>query len=188
MAMASAQPISLPFWFQPGRSLQARHRSPRTMPRPMDELASEKPLTSLMMRSPGMVRKRKGRVRTSRHHARSSLRALGACLGVKGRSWKVPIIFSKIVRYALPCGMMWHVYSSFPYSLRVSSSVYEDFCFHSSIARMYFIFLVSGRDTVLAERFHAKPAKITVVLNGTSFVASQGMPRGIVTSSISSKL
>ena len=85
MPMASAQPMSLPPVFQFGRSLQGHHRSPRTMPMPVVELASENPLTSVTTLPPGMSLEREGERRTSSHQARSSLSVLGGCRDRKGR-------------------------------------------------------------------------------------------------------
>jgi hypothetical protein len=98
MPTASAQPMSLPDVFQPGSSLQARHFSPIVMPIPTDELASEKAWRSKTGLSPGISWERVGRVRRFSHHVRSSTRSLGGCRGIKGRSWKVPIIFSRLVK------------------------------------------------------------------------------------------
>ena len=97
-ATASAQLISLPADFQFRRSHQVHHLSPRIMPMPTDELASEKPLTSVICRPPGILRDREGCERICIHQSRSSEMDLGGCRGTKGCGWSTPIIFSNMVR------------------------------------------------------------------------------------------
>ena len=187
MPIASAHPMSLPPDFQFGRSRHARHLFPRITPMPTDELASEYPWTLVIVLSPGISREREGEERVISHHVRSSSMSFGGCRGMKGRDWKVPIIFSKPVRCALPRGVIRQAYSSLPYSLRTSSRVCTFRVLHSLIARRYFSFLSSGSDTFFPAKSHVKPMKGTTSLNAMSLDTSHGIPRGFVISSISSK-
>lgn len=57
---------------------------------------------------------------------------------------------------------------------------------HSDIAWQYFSFFDCGRDTHFCSRSYVKPANVIVKSNGTSFVASQGIPNCVVASLMSS--
>ena len=175
--MASAQPISWPSDFQPGRSHQACQRCPMTIAIPIPELASE--YTSLLMSSmgPGISWVMFGFESRSSHQKRSLVVPFGGVQGTKGRSWNVPSMASSEVRYAHPAGTTRDACGSLLYSCSTSCSVCVGFLPQSVIAFLYLIFFASDKETVQLSRFHTKPRYGAVELNGTILDLSQGIPR-----------
>ena len=174
--MDSAQPISRPSEVQPGWRNQALHLSPRVMPKPIDELASENAQRSRMGWGEQIGQGMDGEDNLAHHHLRSSVVPQGSVLGLKGSSSNMPSMRSRDVRYGFPSRNIRAVCTSLPCSFCTSSRTCVCDNDQLSMAVMYFMHLGSESCTVQRLRSHMKPMKRGVDEKGMSFDVSHGMP------------